>query len=84
MTAQILLVFEIWRFLYFSHNFKKKNLDVKKTWMQKTGTSFSQFVFSFVFSKKLDVKKLTELQFLNPIVGCFQGTFRGCKYGVQV
>ena len=29
-------------FFIFFHNFKKKNLDVKKTWIQKTRTSISQ------------------------------------------
>ena len=42
MTAQIFLVFEIWRFLYFSHNFKKKKIRYRETWMRKTRTSISQ------------------------------------------
>ena len=32
----------------------------------------------FFFFKKLRYKKLTELEFLNPIVGCYQGKFEGC------
>ena len=42
------------------------------------------FFFSFFFSKNLDIKKLTELEFLNLIVGCCQGTARGYKSGVPV
>ena len=43
------------------------------------------FFFKKIFRyKKLRYKKLTELDFLNLIVGCCQGTFRGCKSGVQV
>ena len=40
--------------------------------------------FHLFFQENLDVKKMVELQLLNPIVECFQGTFRGCKSGVQV
>ena len=40
-------------------------------------------IFSFFCQENLDIKKLTEFQFLNPIVGCCQGIFRGCKSGVQ-
>ena len=42
------------------------------------------YVFFIFFSKNLDIKKLTELQFLNPIVRCCQDKFRSCKSGVQV
>ena len=42
------------------------------------------YVFFSSFSENLDIKKLTELQFLNPIVGWCQGTFRSCKSGVQL
>ena len=47
MTAQIIILFEIWRF----------------------------YDFLVFFSKHLDIKKLIELEFLNPIVRCCQGTF---------
>ena len=40
--------------------------------------------FNYFFSKILDIKKLTELQFLNNIVGGYQGTFRSWKSGVQL
>ena len=44
--------------------------------------------FMFFFSKKFRFKKfrykLTELEFLNPIVGCCQGIFSTCKSGVQL
>ena len=40
------------------------------------------YYFMIFFQKHLRYKKLTELEFLNPIVGCCQGTFRGCKSGV--
>ena len=44
---------------------------------------FMIFLMVF-FSKKKTYKKLTELEFLNLIVGCCHGTVRGCKSGVQV
>ena len=56
MTAQILMVFEIWRFLWF-------------------------LIF---FSQNLDMKKLTELEFFNPIVGFYRGTLKGSKSSGQV
>ena len=44
----------------------------------------SFFFLVFSFSKNLDIKKLTELEFLNLVVGCCQGTARGYKSGVPV
>ena len=41
-------------------------------------------IFSFFFSKILDIKKLSEHQFLNPIVGCCLGKIRGGKSGVPL
>ena len=44
---------------------------------------FYVFIFIFFFSKNLDIKKLTELEFLNLIVGCCQSTATDYKSGVQ-
>ena len=41
-------------------------------------------IFFIFFFKKTDIKKLNELEFLNLVVGCCQGTVTGCKSGVQV
>ena len=41
------------------------------------------FIFDFFF-KKLRYKKLIELKFLNPTVGCYRGNFEGYKSSVQV
>ena len=41
------------------------------------------YYFLFFFSKILDIKKkLSENQFLNPIVGCCLGKIRGGKSGL--
>ena len=115
LTAQILLVFENWRFLWFFHVFfSKKKLDVKKLDKKTLRTSISHFLvgcrqgtfwgcksgvpvwllksfwfsrncvfydFFHFFDQKTDIKK-TELQILNSIVGCCQGSFSSCKSGV--
>ena len=39
-------------------------------------------IFTIVFSKNLD-EKITELEILNPKVGCCQGTFRGANLASQ-
>ena len=46
--------------------------------------AFFMVFFMFFFFKKTDIKKLNELEFLNLVVGCCQGTVTGCKSGVQV
>ena len=40
-------------------------------------------IFSLFSSKNLIINKLTELEILKPVVGCCQGTLRGCKPGVH-
>ena len=37
-----------------------------------------------IFSKILDIKKLTRIEFLNSIMGCCQGNFKGFKPGIQL
>ena len=54
---------------------------LKSSWFSRWYGVFYEF-FTF-FSKNLD-KKLTELNFLNLVVGCYQVTLRGCKSSVQV
>ena len=41
-------------------------------------------IFLNKISKNSDVKELTELEILNLIVGCSEGTLRGCAAGVQI
>ena len=41
---------------------------------------FNDFFISFF--KKFTYKKLIELEFRKPILGCYQGTFRDCKSGL--
>ena len=112
MTAQILMVFEIWCFFWFfilfSKNLERKKLtelDFRfsqppyiralgtlksckssvKVWLLKSFWFSRHGVFyDFFFFKKLRYKKLIELKFLNPSVGCFRGNFEGYKSGVQL
>ena len=35
------------------------------------------------FWKNSDVKELTELEILNPVVGCSEGALKGCAAGIQ-
>ena len=54
---------------------------LKSSWFSRWYGVFYEF-FTF-FSKNLD-KKLTELEFLNLVVGCYQVTLKGCRSSVQV
>ena len=45
--------------------------------------AFFLMCFSFFF-QKFRYKKLTELEFLSPIVWCCHGTLRSCKPSVRV
>ena len=111
MTAQIFLVFETWRFLWFFFFKKlryKKLIELKflnpsvgcfrgnfesyksgvQLWLLKS-LWFSRYgffhdFFFFFFQKIRYKKKLTELKFFNPLVGCYRDTFKGYKSSVQV
>ena len=54
---------------------------LRSPWFSRYGVFYDFFVF---FSKKLDIKKLTELESLNRIVGCYRVTLDGYKSSVQV
>ena len=44
----------------------------------------SRFLMVSSFFYNLDIKKLIELEFINPILGCCQVTIKFCKSSVQV
>ena len=113
MTAQILVVFEIIRFLYFFFNkFSKKNkfifFFIKKnslpcSWMLSgysqglpilTSNMTAQILLVFLIwrfcdffqqiFKKNNFTFFSKLKILYPVVGCCQGSFRGCEYCLQI
>ena len=106
MTAQMFLVFEIWRFLiyvFFSKIKEPRELEILKRivgscqgalsgcklgvqikLLKSFGFRYMAFFMIKKNSKNSDVKKLTELEILNLIVGCSEGTLRGCAAGVQL
>ena len=60
---------------------------LKYFWFSRNGVFYDFFIIFKKKSleiKKLRYKKLTELEFLNSIVGCCQAIFRSCKSGVQL
>ena len=57
-----------------------------KVWLLKSFwfSRYGVFYDFFFFFKKLRYKKLIELKFLNPTVGCFRGSFEGYKSGLNM